>query len=148
MQPQHVETHRLDGEDIRLKRLIRRCSILAVGPPRLVECAGKETRFAVEERLWCGLVAHGLAPACALCGRRVMIDWCARNVEATLLIDGLHLGRAEIIRLLLEPTVLRAAAVRIDVGEAALLYTAMRFACRTVSHLRDVHIRTTQVDTR
>ena len=51
MQPQHIETHRLDGEDIRLKRFIRRCSVLTVRPPRLVECAGKETQSAIEKGL-------------------------------------------------------------------------------------------------
>ena len=67
MQPQHIETHCLDSEDIRLKRFIRRCSILTVRPPRLVECAGKETQSAIEKGLR-GIrvvrfpsVVHGLA---------------------------------------------------------------------------------------
>lgn len=96
--------------------------------------------------LWRSLVAHGLAPACTSRGWRI-VNWYARNVEATLFIDGLHLDCAEIIRLVLEPAVLRAAAVRIDVGEAALLPLAVRLACFTVSHLGDVDVRATKVDT-
>lgn len=96
--------------------------------------------------LWRSLVAHGLAPACASCGRRT-VKRCAWNVEATLLIDGLHLGCAQIICLVLEPAVLQATAVRVDVGEAALLSLAACFACLTVSHLGDVDARPAEVDT-
>lgn len=104
------------------------------------------TREGVSPYLRRGLVAHCLAPVRASCGRWIA-DWRARNVEATLLIDRLHLGCAEIIRLVLEPAVLRATAVRVDVGEAALLSLAVRFACLTVSHLRDVDVRAAKVDT-
>ena len=96
--------------------------------------------------LWRGLVAHGLAPVCASCGRQI-VKRCARNVEATLLIDGLHLGCAQIICLVLEPAVLHVTAVRVDVSEAPLLSLAACFACLTVSHLGDVDVRAAEIDT-
>ena len=64
-----------------------------------------------------------------------------------MLIDCLHLGCAQIICLVLEPAVLRATAVRVNVGEAALLSLAACFARLTVSNLGDVDVRAAEVDT-